>query len=160
MAWRWLDAAQTTATNDAGVFAPAGAADLDEEEDVAPFVRFASIEAARAARIAALEAIAAARRAAVAGAADATKLSVYREKYAVAVAALAGDETALDALAPEAAARGETPGELAALVKALGDAWRRAGLAIDAVYQGKKASLLAAETIAAVEALDLERGWP
>lgn len=109
------------------------------------------------------EARAEALRLAVAGTASATKMSLYREKYAVAIAALAGDQAALDTLAPEAIARGQTAAELAALVKSLGDAWRAAGLAIDAACQAHKraiAALLAANNGAGLYAYDATTGWP
>ena len=115
---------------------------------------------AHAERINELEERARALRVAVAGTDDATKLAVYREKYATAVAALGGDQGALDALAPEAEARGETPETLAALVKSLGDAWSGAGLVIDAAYQGHKAAIRELQRIEDVDAYDISQGWP
>lgn len=130
---------------------------------VAPYQRFADLASAKAALTREVEQRAKALRIAVAGTDDATKLAVYREKYAVAIAALDGDQSALDALAPEAQARGETPAELAALVKSLGDAWTGAGLVIDAAYQSHKAAIAAlagGEGLAAAQAYDAALGWP
>lgn len=119
-----------------------------------------TLDDAKAEKLGEIEAHAKALRYAVAGTDDASKLAVYQTKYETAQAALGGNQAALDALAPEAAARGETAGELAALVKSLGDQWRAAGLAIDAAYQTHKAAVLTLETIEAVDAYDAAANWP
>lgn len=115
---------------------------------------------AQAERLAALEELACQKRVLVAGTNDASKLVVYQTKYETATAALAGQQQALELLAPEAMARGETPLELATLVKFLGDQWRGAGLMIDAAYQTHKAVIMAQTEIEAVDAYDFTSGWP
>lgn len=128
--------------------------------EIAPFARWSSIDAARGELIAVVESKAAALRLAVAGTNDGAKFAVYREKYAAAVEALAGDGVSLAALAPEAAAIGKTPGELAAIVKAKGDAWRVAGFAIDAAASAHKVAIAGLADVAAASAYDIDAGWP
>lgn len=111
-------------------------------------------------KISALEDYAAVRRYAVAGVSDAGKLVVYTVKYETALKTLAGDKAAEAALAGEAEARGQSVAELAQLVKTLGDAWRAAGLKIDAAYQTHKAAILRLADPRAVEAYDFSEGWP
>lgn len=164
MNWRWIDPEQTTATDDEGTFAPAGSSELAAFTagggEVAPYQRWLTLDAAKAELAESVEQKARALRVMVAGTNDATKLAVYREKYATAVAALGGDSAALAALAPEAGARGETAASLAALVKGLGDQWTTAGLAIDAACQIHKAAIAALATVADAEAYDTSAGWP
>jgi hypothetical protein len=143
---------------------PAGTA----PSDPAVIARFPNAAAQIAARLLAdkladVEARAESLRQAVAGTASATKMAAYREKYAVAQRALAGEADARDALAGEAAERGETPLQLAALVKTLAEAWTAAGLAIDTAYQGHKRRLLALAAggdAAGVASYNTSAGWP
>lgn len=157
MSWRWHDAEQTTATNGEGAFAPASAL---IGQEVRAFQRFESLEDAKATLVMEVEARARALRFDVAGTNDAGKLVIYREKHALACAGLAGDAAKLAALADEAGARGQSPAELATLVKSLGDAWIGAGLAIDAACQRHKAAIAALADIAAAERYDIGAGWP
>lgn len=149
-----------------GVFIPVDVENRDYQELIdsgawiAPYRRWKTLAQATASLLRQAEDAARSLRTAVAGTDDATKLATYREKYDTAVQALAGDTAALAALEPEATARGETAAELAALVKALGDAWRAAGLAIDAAYQTHKAAITALPDLEAAEAYDLTQGWP
>jgi DNA-binding GntR family transcriptional regulator len=115
---------------------------------------------ARGEKLAALEDLAEEKRRIVAGTSSPTKMAVYREKYAVAILAINGDEFARRTLEPEATARGETPLDLALLVKQLGDNWRDRGLKIDAAYQTHKKALLALTTDIEVDAYDITTGWP
>lgn len=119
-----------------------------------------TLEDARAEKILALEQFAASLRERVAGTNDASKLAVYQTKYETALAALDGQQWALDALTPEAIARGESIVGLATLVRSLGGQWRGAGLAIDAAYQTHKASLSACDSIEAADVYDITVGWP
>jgi hypothetical protein len=171
MAYRYADAAQTMVTDGQGKFLAANSATIaaylagEPSEGIAggtiaPFQRWADLATAKAALLADIEQRAKALRYAVAGTDDAAKLAVYQQKYEVAVAALANDAAALAALAPEAAARGESAATLAALVKSLGDSWRTAGLAIDAAYQTHKAAINALADVAAAEAYSVSTGWP
>lgn len=128
--------------------------------EIAPFVRWVSLAAARVDLIAEVETKASALRFAVAGTNEGAKFAVYREKYAAAIEALAGDTAALAALAPEAAAIGKTPAELAAIVKAKGDAWRAAGFAIDAAASAHKVAIAALGDVAAANAYDAAAAWP
>lgn len=130
------------------------------DDEISLAGQWANVDEARSDLAARIEARARMMRVSVAGTSDATKLAVYRQKYETAVAALAGDPDALDALEMEATARGETPAELAALVKFLGDAWTAAGLAIDAAYQTHKGAITALPNLAAAEAYDLNAHWP
>lgn len=158
---RWADAAHAYILRSDGASIPADPLNSDYQAalraGIEPFVL--DIDEARAALMAVVEAKARAIRVAVAGTDDATKLAVYREKYAVAVAALGGNAQALARLGAEAAARDETPAELAALVKSLGDLWTAAGLAIDAAYQGHKAAI-SQLTPEGAASYDPEAGWP
>lgn len=128
--------------------------------EIAPFARWEDASAARAALITEVEAKAAALRFAVAGTSDGAKFAVYREKYAAATEALAGEAAALAALAPEAASVGKAPAELAAIIKAKGDAWRVAGFAIDAAASAHKVAIAALADVAAAAAYDTNAGWP
>lgn len=135
---------------------------LDTGVPIAPFQRFAgfSLEAARAQLVAEVDAIASARRVAIVGTADPTKLSVYTEKYQIALRALAGDSDALALLAPEAQARGESPEALAALVKALGDQWRAASFAIEAQSSALKSAIAGIASLVEAEAFRVGgEGW-
>jgi hypothetical protein len=167
--WRYTNPDHTQASDGEGTFvSDPGALQRmlagDGASGVAPieilaFQRWANIEAARVDLLAEVEARAAAMRLFVIGTTDASKIAVYREKYDVALAALAGDEAALATLAPEASARGQTPAQLAALVKALGDAWRGAGLAIDAASGAHKVAI-GALTLETAADYDLGAYWP
>lgn len=162
--WRYANVECTLVTNDAGTFAPAEAATiaafLAEGGVIAPYRRWADLAQAKTELAAEAEARAKKVRVAVAGTEDATKLAIYREKYATAVAAIDNDASALAALKPEADARGESAAALAGLVKLLGDQWRSAGLAIDAACQAHKAAIAALDSAEAAENYDLEAGWP
>lgn len=162
--WRYANPERTWVTDDAGSFAPVGASALAEflaEGGVfGAYRRWSDLAAAKAELISLVEAHALKLRVAVAGTADATKLAIYREKYATALAALGGDAAALAKLAPEAAARGETAAALAGLVKSLGEAWTEAGLAIDAATQTHKRAIAALASVEAAESYDLAAGWP
>lgn len=170
MTYRWLDAEHTMVRRESdGACIPADATNRDyaallaEGAEIAPFQRWADLGAAKAELTAAVEARARQLRVAVAGTDDATKLAVYREKYAVALAALSGGVAAVEAVAafaPEAAARGESPSTLAALVKFLGDQWRAAGMAIDAASQAHKRAITALASVEEAEAYDIEADWP
>lgn len=166
MAFRWLDAEQTTIRreSDGSCITPDNPPSDAYLEALAagiePFRRWGDLAAAKAELTASVEARAARLRVAVAGTSDATKLAVYREKYTTALAALGGDTAALAKLAPEASARGETTGALATLVKSLGEAWTNAGLAIDAATQAHKRAIAALASLDAAEAYDIEAGWP
>lgn len=118
-----------------------------------------AVEDARAEAIAQIEHVARDKRISIAGT-DSSKRDVYSIKYEIAVAALQWDQAALNALTPEATSRGETPEQLAALVKRLGDQWRAAALAIDAAYQTHKARVLALQSIEEIDAYDSSTGWP
>jgi len=110
--------------------------------------------------IANLDGVAESKRVSVIGTAHNSKLAVYQVKYEVANRAIAGDQEAISALAPEAAERGEKPEELAALVKLLGDQWRAAGLAIDTAYQKHKKTIQGLQTVEEIDAYDASSGWP
>lgn len=125
-----------------------------------PFQRWATIEAARAALKDDVEAHAAKLRRAAIGTNDPTKIAMYDQKYAIAVAALASDQSALDALASEAVARGVSPAQLAGVIKATGDGWRALGQAIEAASGGHKVAIDALADVAAAEAYDVAAGWP
>lgn len=120
---------------------------------------WADVATARAELVTDVERIATALRVGVAGTSDGTKIAAYREKYDVAMAGLAGDQAMLDILAPEAAARGQTTTELAALVVQLGNAWRAAGIAIDAASGAHKVAIAGLD-LAGCEAYDVTQGWP
>lgn len=162
----WAKAERTVIARSDGAFIPADPANCDYADllaagaEIAPYQRWADLAAAKVELTATVEARAARLRVAVAGTSDATKLAVYREKYAIALAALGGDNAALSKLAPEAEAQGETAAELAALVKTLGEAWTNAGLAIDAAYQGHKRAIAGLASLEAAAAYDLGAGWP
>lgn len=165
MSYRWLDAEQTIIRRESdGACIPAADGNRDYADalaaGIAPYRRWADLDRARADLIGEIEAIAAQLRVAVAGTGDATKLAIYREKYATALAALGGDDGALAKLAPEAQARGESARELAGLVKSLGEAWTDAGLAIDAATQAHKRAIAALASLDAAEAYDTGAGWP
>lgn len=128
-------------------------------DETAFALTFVDLETLRASRLLENEQLANAERIKVAGTEDATKLAVYREKYATALRALDGDAAALATLEPEATARNETPEALAALVKSLGDRWIALGLQIDAAYQNNKAALLAAATAKEINAIDLAQRY-
>jgi hypothetical protein len=170
---RWLETDDELVARAAAAHVPSGARWAAfpagaRESDAAVLAAFPGVGAGLAARLAAaktqeVETQAERLRLAVAGTASATKMAAYREKYATALAALAGDGAALSRLAPEASARGETPAQLATLVKSLGEAWSAAGLAIDAAYQGHKRrleALVAAANVAALAAYDTTAQWP
>lgn len=167
MTYRWLDAEHTMVRreSDGAVFA-ADSSNRDYADclaagaAIAPYQRWAGLAEAQADLVAAVEARARAMRMGVAGASDATKLAIYREKYATAIAALANDAAAIAALTPEASARGEDAATLARLVKSLGDQWRAAGLAIDAAYQTHKRAIAGLATLDAAAAYDIDAGWP
>lgn len=127
---------------------------------IAPFSRFAGMTLAEARRVllAEVDARAEARRVALIGTSDPTKLSVYTEKYQIALRALEGDAEALALLAPEAAARGESPASLAGLVKALGDQWRRASFAIEAQSGAQKAAIAQIGSLHEAEGFGMEAG--
>lgn len=114
---------------------------------------------AMAEKISAVEEHARTMRTSIAGG-DSSKRDVYQIKYEFAVAALAGSSTALHALTQEALARGETPMQLARLVKRLGDNWRMAGMQIDAAYQMHKSKITALASIEEVDAYSINNGWP
>lgn len=173
-AWRWLDQLQTMATDDEGSFAPAGSAALaqllaGEKDDegrwliepgvIAAYRRFITLDDARIVLAAEIETRASAARLAVAGTLDAGKLAIYREKCDLAQLALAGDASALADLAPEAQARGVSPSDLAALIRLRGEAWRSAGLAIDAAAAAHKLAISALDLDGA-NAYDAAAGWP
>lgn len=165
MSYRWLDAEQTTIRRESdGACIPAADGNRDYTAalaaGIAPYQRWGDLAAARAELTAEVEARAMRLRVAVAGTSDATKLAVYREKYATALAALGGDDGALAKLAPEAEARGESARDLAGLVKSLGEAWTDAGLAIDAAYQGHKRAIAGLASVEAAAAYDPGAGWP
>lgn len=163
--YQWLDAEQTAIRRESdGACIPADPANRDYAKalaaGIAPFQRWANLDLARAELLGEVEARARRLRVAVAGTDDATKLTVYREKYATALAALGNDAGAAAALKPEADARGESVAALASLVKSLGDQWRAAGLAIDAAYQEHKTAIAALPDLAAAGAYDTSAGWP
>lgn len=113
-------------------------------------------------KITEIEELARTKRIAIAGS-DNSKRDTYTIKYEVAMAALAGNQTAIALLTPEATARGETATELATLVVQLGGQWRYAALAIDATYQTHKAAVLAMlageSTIEDIDAYNHTTGW-
>lgn len=117
------------------------------------------VDVARAELVDEVERIATARRVAVAGTSDGTKIAVYREKYDVAKAGLAGDAEKLAILEAEATARGQTSADLAALVVQLGDSWRTAGLSIDAASGAHKVRIATLD-LAGCETYDVTQGWP
>lgn len=165
--YRWLDAENTAVLRASdGATIPADTSNADyaalvgDGVEIAPYQRWATVEAAQADLLGVIETKARALRAAVAGTDDAGKLAVYQAKYETAVKALASDSAALAALEPEAQARGETALTLAALVAQLGGQWRAAGLAIDAAYQTRKAAVLALASVAEAEAFDPDASWP
>lgn len=166
MTYRWGDSAHTSVIRESdGASIPADPRNKDYSEalgagEIAPYQRWTSLAQAKAELTGVIEAHAARLRVAVAGTNDATKLTVYREKYATALDALAGDAASIAALEPEASARGQSVAELAGLVKTLGEQWRAAGLSIDASYQGHKAAIAALADIAAAEAYSTSAGWP
>lgn len=165
MSYRWLDLEQTTVRRESdGACIPAAPGNRDYAEALAagigPFQRWADLDRARADLIAAIEAIAERFRVQVAGASSPTKIAIYREKYAIALAAIDGDDAALARLAPEAQARGEAPLLLASLVKSRGEAWTDSGLAIDAAYQTHTRAIAALASLDAAEAYDTDAGWP
>lgn len=127
---------------------------------ILPFRRWPDLAAAQSALVTEVEAKATALRISVAGTDDATKIAIYREKYDVALAALNGDAAALATLTPEATVRGQTSVELATLVKSLGDAWRAAGLAIDAASGAHKIAIAALVDLGAAESYDTRSNWP
>lgn len=126
---------------------------------IAPFQRWPDLAAAQAEFIAEADAEATRRRVAAVGTADATKLAMYEQKYQTAIAAVGGDSAALAALSDEAAARGVTAGDLAALIKATGDAWRALGQAIEAASAAHKVAIAGLGDVAAAEAYDTGAGW-
>lgn len=163
--YRWADAHTMIVRSDGAMFPP----DDDNRDyadllasgaEIAPFRRWRDVAEAKVVLTAEAESIARALRIAVAGTDDPTKLAIYREKYDVAKAAIAGDAAALGRLAPEATARGETAAELAALVGSLGEAWTTAGMQIDAAYQGHKAAINRIADLAGADAYDVNAGWP
>lgn len=160
----WANAARTMIARSDGTDIPADRANRDYADalaaGIAPFQRWGDLAAAKADLTASVEARAARLRVGVAGTSDATKLAIYREKYATALAALGGDDGALAKLAPEAAARGESATALATMVKSLGEAWTNAGLAIDAATQAHKRAIAGLASLEAAEAYDTEAGWP
>lgn len=165
--YRWANQEHTMVLRESdGALIPVAAGNRDYADiaasgaGIAAYQRWANLNAAKAELTLDVERRASVRRFAVAGTSDASKLAAYQVKYETALLALAGDAAALAALAPEATARGETAGDLAALVKSLGDQWRAAGLAIDAAYQTHKAAIGALDALAAAEAYDVDAGWP
>lgn len=166
---RWADADETViraeTPDGAALSIPADPANrlyaelIEDGVAIAPFRRWADIAEAKAALVADIDARAAALRTAVAGTSEAAKFALYREKYALAVAALGGDASALSAFDAEAGARAMTAHDLAQLVKTMGDAWRSAGLAIDAAAAAHKAAIAALADVAAAEAYDVGAGW-
>lgn len=155
--WRWCDAEQTQATDDEGTFAPAGAAVLDGAE-IEPFRRFATLEEAKAARIKELsQRRERAERAFVfAGVAiDLDNGTQRRIGDAILGLELAGEPSVRWRVA-----RGVFATFTKAQLEALGAAAFAHVQACFANVETLEGAIEAGASIAAVEAIDLEAGWP
>lgn len=162
MNFRFCNREHTSIADDAGRFIPVDPGNSDyaaliaSGTVIAPWSRFAglTLDAAKQVLISEVDRAAEQLRISIAGTSDPTKLSVYTEKYQIALRALAGDVDALALLMPEAQARGESPETLAALVKTLGDQWRAASFAIEARSGAIKTAIAGLHTIEDAEAFD------
>ena len=91
---------------------------------------------------------------------DAAKIMVLDQKYSIAQAAVAGDQQAMQMLAPEASGRGLTPIALAQLIVQKGTRWRDLGLAIEAAAGAHKTAISQLTSLADANAYDVKTGWP
>lgn len=168
MNFRFCNREHTSIADDAGRFIPVDPGNSDyaaliaSGTVIAPWSRFAglTLDAAKQVLLGEVDRAAEQSRVTIAGTSDPTKLSMYTEKYQIALLALTGDVAALALLTPEAQARGESPERLAALVKSLGDQWRAASFAIEAASAAHKAEIGRLLDLEAASAYDVRAGWP
>ncbi len=111
-------------------------------------------------RVSQADDIADALRAKAAGTVNPTRLQTLREKYDVAIAALANDAAAIAALTQEATDRGITVTQLATLIKNRGDTYRSRLIQIDTVFERHRRAIEALTTIADVRNYNINAGWP
>lgn len=123
---------------------------------IAPFQRWATLDAAKADLAAAVDAEAERLRFLAVGTRDPAKLAIYQWKAEM----VADGDDHLEPIEAEAAARGIAPTYLAALIRAKAVAWRELGIAIDAAAAVHKAAIAALIAMAEAEAYDATVGWP
>lgn len=138
---------------ESGVIYPLQSRRAREAKNIAPAIRWKSIEDARSDLLAQVERIASSIRAEIIGTRDAALIEVYRNKYE---AALSGDRALLEA---EAAARGLTSEQLSAFIIQKAESWKEFGQAIEVARAKHKAAILSSD-LKECESYNIDAWWP